>query len=199
MPVAEQSTSSTISLASCSSARWMMPVLAQSRTTGIGVAAPVCTARLRRREVRSLTRQGRHRSRRRIELQITEALLIDDIEAAADQIARLKEAGFKVALDDFGVSYSSFNYLRWIPFDNLKIDRSFVDNLTRSAGAAAVVQSIVSLGHALGLSVTAEGVDEPDQKALLAALGCSQVQGHLLYGPMSRTPKSLALDTEQIA
>ena len=122
----------------------------------------------------------------RIEFEINESMLIEDIEAAAEQIGRLKEAGFRVALDDFGVSYSSFNYLRWIPFDNLKIDRSFVDNLTRSAGAAAVVQSIVNLGHALGLSVTAEGVEQADQKALLTALGCSQVQGCLLYGPMSK-------------
>jgi EAL domain-containing protein (putative c-di-GMP-specific phosphodiesterase class I) len=130
-----------------------------------------------------------------IELSIKESLLLEDIEAAADQISRLKEAGFRVALDDFGVSYSSFAYLRRIPFDRLTIDRSFIDNLTHSAGAAAVVQSIVQLGHALGLTVSAEGVEEPDQKALLSALGCSHVQGRLFYGPMAKA-EILALEDQ---
>jgi diguanylate cyclase (GGDEF)-like protein len=121
-----------------------------------------------------------------IEFEVTENMLIEDLDQASQQIARLKEAGFRIALDDFGTGYSSLNYLTRIPFDKLKIDRSFVQNLTRSSEAAALLQSIVGLARALGLSITAEGVEEADQEAFLVALGCNHVQGYLYSGPVTK-------------
>jgi diguanylate cyclase (GGDEF)-like protein len=121
-----------------------------------------------------------------IEFEVTENMLIEDLEQASQQIALLKEAGFRIALDDFGTGYSSLNYLTRIPFDKLKIDRSFVQNLTRSSEAAALLQSIVGLARALGLSITAEGVEEEDQEAFLVALGCNHIQGYLYSGPVTR-------------
>ena len=121
-----------------------------------------------------------------IEFEVTENMLIEDLDQASRHIATLKEAGFRIALDDFGTGYSSLSYLTRLPFDKLKIDRSFVQNLSRSPEAAALLQSIVGLARALGLSITAEGVEEAGQEAFLTAVGCNQVQGFLYSGPLSR-------------
>jgi EAL domain-containing protein (putative c-di-GMP-specific phosphodiesterase class I) len=122
-----------------------------------------------------------------IEFEITETLLIEDISVAAQQMRTLKRAGFQIALDDFGSGYAGFGYLSQIPFDTLKIDRSFVQDLGSKAGAGGVVQSIIGLARAMGLAVTAEGVEDQTQQELLQAGGCSQMQGFLFYKPMSAT------------
>jgi EAL domain-containing protein (putative c-di-GMP-specific phosphodiesterase class I) len=89
----------------------------------------------------------------------------------------------KLALDDFGTGYSSLNYLQKFPFDRLKIDRSFVASLGNSGNSGAIVQSIVTLGHALGMKVLAEGVENDEQRVLLRLAGCDEMQGYLFATP----------------
>jgi EAL domain-containing protein (putative c-di-GMP-specific phosphodiesterase class I) len=91
----------------------------------------------------------------------------------------LREAGFRIALDDFGTGYSSLSYLRQFKVDKIKIDRSFIQNLGHDHEAAAIVTSVVTLGHAMGLTVTAEGVESRNQMQLLHAAGCNELQGYL--------------------
>jgi diguanylate cyclase (GGDEF)-like protein len=121
---------------------------------------------------------------RRLELEITESALLDDQPRAVATIRALHEIGVKVALDDFGTGYSSLSYLRAFAVDKIKIDRSFVKNLADEAGAETIVEAIVSLGRAMGMQVTAEGVETADQLKFLAKTGCHQVQGFLLSRPL---------------
>lgn len=116
---------------------------------------------------------------RRIEIEITESVLLDDTRRVRIVLDRLRAFGFKIALDDFGTGYSSLSYLRGFKIDKIKIDQSFVRSLEEGADAAAIVQAVVSLGRALGLSVTAEGVETPEQHRFLRAAGCAQLQGFL--------------------
>lgn len=119
-----------------------------------------------------------------IEFEITENVLIGEIDQAVTKLTRLKEAGFQLVLDDFGTGYASLNYLRKFPFDKLKIDRSFTAGLGETAEDMQIIHSIVGLARALELSVTAEGVETPIQHRLLQAAGCSQMQGFCFYRPM---------------
>lgn len=121
---------------------------------------------------------------RQIELEITESVLLQDEEVARAILERLRAAGFRVALDDFGTGYSSLSYLRKFRVDKIKIDRSFTQNLTQDAEAAAIVASMVTLGHAIGLTVTAEGVENAEQMRLLADAGCNELQGYLFSRPI---------------
>jgi diguanylate cyclase (GGDEF)-like protein len=118
------------------------------------------------------------------ELEVTETVLITDLGEAARKLARLKEIGFRVSLDDFGSGHAGFGYLNQMPFDKLKIDRSFIENLRVKAGAEGVIHSIVGLAHALGLSITAEGVESTEQHLFLKQAGCMQMQGFLFHRPM---------------
>jgi len=122
---------------------------------------------------------------RRLELELTESVLLSEIDDAVEKMNRLKELGIRLALDDFGTGYSSLNYLLALPFDKLKIDRSFVLKSEVGASGAAVVHSIVSLGRALGLHVTAEGVDSADQHQFLRIAGVHSFQGYRFGKPMS--------------
>ncbi|MGD9425188.1 putative bifunctional diguanylate cyclase/phosphodiesterase [Pantoea sp. NSTU24] len=115
----------------------------------------------------------------RLELEITEGVLIEDEREARATIVALREAGFRIALDDFGTGYSSLNYLSTFPVDKIKIDRSFTQSLGVAENSMAIVESVVKLGHAMGLMVTAEGVETPDQMSALANAGCNQLQGYL--------------------
>ena len=121
-----------------------------------------------------------------IEFEVTETFLMDDIARAARQLHALKDAGFRIALDDFGSGYAGISYLTQIRFDRLKIDRSFVQDLGTKVGAAGVVQSIVGMAQAMGLSITAEGVEDAEQHHFLQLAGCSQMQGFLFHRPLSR-------------
>jgi diguanylate cyclase (GGDEF)-like protein len=116
---------------------------------------------------------------RRIELEVTESVLLDDGTIVREALDQLRAAGFRVALDDFGTGYSSLSYLRQFAVDKIKIDRSFVQPLWQSVDAAAIVTAILTLGHAMGLTVTAEGVETPDQHRFLKAAGCDMMQGYL--------------------
>jgi diguanylate cyclase (GGDEF)-like protein len=116
---------------------------------------------------------------RQIELEVTESVLLDDGTLVRDALERLRGAGFRVALDDFGTGYSSLSYLRRFRVDKIKIDRSFVQPLWQSVDAAAIVTAVLTLGHAMGLTVTAEGVETPEQHRFLKAAGCDMMQGFL--------------------
>ncbi len=117
-------------------------------------------------------------------LEITEGILLQDSSATAEMLARLRESGIRIALDDFGTGYSSLSYLRRFSLDVLKIDRSFVIDLDQCLEDRVIVAAIVTMAHALGFDVTAEGVETPDQLQVLRELGCGNVQGYLLARPM---------------
>ena len=114
-----------------------------------------------------------------IELEITESVLLDGDDTAREILVALRAAGFRIALDDFGTGYSSLSYLRDFKVDKIKIDRSFTQNIGHDAEATAIVTSVVTLGHAMGLTVTAEGVENRAQMQLLSAAGCNELQGYL--------------------
>ena len=119
----------------------------------------------------------------RVTLEITESVLMEDIDSSIHVLAALRRAGVKVAIDDFGTGYSSLNYLRRLPLDIVKIDQSFVAELGDPA-ANAIVAAITNLSHALGLKVVAEGVETRQQMVALRALRCDEAQGFLLGRPM---------------
>jgi diguanylate cyclase (GGDEF)-like protein len=123
-----------------------------------------------------------------LELEVTETSLMDDVDAAAEKLAALRSLGVRVSVDDFGTGYSSLAYLQRLPVDVLKIDRSFVKDLDASgpprAHAHALAQAITGLGHNLGMSVLAEGVETNEQLEALVALGCDEVQGFLFSKPL---------------
>ncbi len=120
---------------------------------------------------------------RRIELEITESVLIDDDKRAVHILDELKRMGFTIALDDFGTGYSSLSYLSRYPFDTLKIDRSFVANLGVDDKARMIVRTIIDLGTGLGMNVVAEGVETPEEARFLTQAGCHELQGYLLGRP----------------
>jgi len=114
----------------------------------------------------------------RLEIELTESVLLGNVDTAEAGMLRLKALGVQLALDDFGTGYSSLLYLRRLPFDKLKIDRSFVLSIEKAADAAAIVHAVVSLGRGLGMKVTAEGVETADQQLFLRAAGVHFMQGY---------------------
>ena len=122
-----------------------------------------------------------------LELEVTEGILIDDIDSVISVLDRLKQIGVSVALDDFGTGYSSMAYLRRLPIDVLKIDQSFVQELANEEGARSIVQAIIAMAHALHKSVVAEGVETLAQATLLRAWGCGGAQGYYFSHPMAAT------------
>nr|WP_279292703.1 EAL domain-containing protein [Methylobacterium goesingense] len=120
---------------------------------------------------------------RRLELEITESVLMQDAEAVIACLHRLRALGVRIALDDFGTGYSSLSYLRRFPFDRIKIDRSFVREIA-DPGTAAIVRAVVGLGTQLGASITAEGIETEAQMAQVRQEGCTEAQGFLLGRPM---------------
>ena len=119
----------------------------------------------------------------RLELEITEGVLIEDREQAISTLNRLKGLGVLVAVDDFGTGYSSLSYLSGLPLDCLKIDRAFVNRVSNGGRDAVIAQAIISLAHALGLRVLAEGVETPEQREFLRAHGCDEAQGYFYARP----------------
>jgi EAL domain-containing protein (putative c-di-GMP-specific phosphodiesterase class I) len=119
----------------------------------------------------------------RLKLELTESLLLDNIESTIVKMARLKSAGVGFALDDFGTGYSSLAYLKQLPLDHLKIDRSFVRDILSDPNDAVIARTIVTLAHSLGLSVVAEGVELSGQFDFLVKQGCSGYQGYMFGRP----------------
>jgi len=120
----------------------------------------------------------------RLELEITEGVLIEDFDRGLGLLRRLKALGVRISMDDFGSGYSSLSYLQAFPFDKIKIDRAFVMNLGRNPQSAAIVRAVIDLGHGMNMSIVAEGVETLEQLGFLAEEGCDSVQGYLLGKPM---------------
>lgn len=119
----------------------------------------------------------------RLELEITEGVLIDDFDRGLSLLRRLKALGVRIAMDDFGSGYSSLTYLQSFPFDKIKIDRAFVMNLGRNTQSAAIIRAMIGLCHGLGILIVAEGVETQDQLSFLSDEACDQVQGYFLGKP----------------
>jgi diguanylate cyclase (GGDEF)-like protein len=115
----------------------------------------------------------------RLELEITEAVLIRDDDAALAILHQLRAIGVRIALDDFGTGYSSLSYLQRFPFDKIKIDRCFITDIAKPGGSSSIVQAVVNIAAARNMTTTAEGVETPQQRDMLRTLGCTEMQGYL--------------------
>ena len=121
----------------------------------------------------------------RLKLELTEGMLLHDVEATIAKMNALKERGVGFSLDDFGTGYSSLAYLKKLPLDQLKIDQGFVNHIVTDPNDAAIAKMVVALADSMGLSVIAEGVERQDQADLLHHLGCHAYQGYLFSRPLS--------------
>jgi len=119
-----------------------------------------------------------------LELEITESLLMQNVEESVALMAKLKDMGLRLTIDDFGTGYSSLSYLKRLPIDTLKIDKSFVQGLGKDPGDAAIVSATIALAHKLGFSVVAEGVEREDQLKFLRDQGCDELQGYFFSRPV---------------
>jgi diguanylate cyclase (GGDEF)-like protein/PAS domain S-box-containing protein len=137
----------------------------------------------------------------RLELEITEAVLIRDDDAALAILHQLRAIGVRIALDDFGTGYSSLSYLHRFPFDKIKIDRCFVADIAGPDGSSSIVQAVVNLAAARRMTTTAEGVETDEQQRLLRALGCSEMQGYLFSAakPADKVQELFALHRSRLA
>ena len=127
----------------------------------------------------------------RLELEVSEAVVIESKSTAATELARIKTLGVRLSLDDFGTGYASLGYLQEMPFDKLKLDQSFVRRLGEDRRTEAIVRAVLQLGAGLGMTVCAEGVERADQLAILQAYGCDEVQGFLIGHPERLLPDML--------
>ena len=120
----------------------------------------------------------------RLELEITESVLLQDSKATLATLHGLRNMGVRIAMDDFGTGYSSLSYLRSFPFDKIKIDRSFVKDITTSTGSLNIVRAVAAMAKGLGMACTAEGVETPEQLSTISSEGCTEMQGFLLSKPL---------------
>ena len=118
-----------------------------------------------------------------LELEITETILMENLDTVTDKLKQLSEIGIKLSLDDFGTGYSSLRYLNSFPLDNVKIDQTFVKDISTEENAT-IAKAIVSLAQSFGLKTIAEGVESENQKAIMKAIGCDYIQGYLLGKPI---------------
>ena len=121
---------------------------------------------------------------RKLKLELTESLLANDMKDTVTKMTELKERGVRFSLDDFGTGHASLSYLKNLPFDELKIDHSFVRDALTDPNDATIARTIVALGQSLGLAVVAEGVETEAQRTFLAGNGCTVYQGHLFGRPL---------------
>jgi EAL domain-containing protein (putative c-di-GMP-specific phosphodiesterase class I) len=131
---------------------------------------------------------------RRLQLEISEAVLMRDDPRVFDRLEALKALGVRLAIDDFGTGYASLSYLKRLPVDCLKIDRSLVKGVGYETEDTAIIRAVASLAHSLGITVTAEGIETQDQLTQLREVGCDQGQGYFFARPVSadRVPELLA-------
>jgi diguanylate cyclase (GGDEF)-like protein len=122
-------------------------------------------------------------STKNIVFEITESVTLENVELAIERLQALRTMGIQIAIDDFGTGYSSLSYIKDLPLDIIKIDKAFVQSINESEKNHSVAQSIVSIGHALGLILIAEGVETPEQLQVLSSLGCDRIQGYLISKP----------------
>jgi EAL domain-containing protein (putative c-di-GMP-specific phosphodiesterase class I) len=123
----------------------------------------------------------------RLELEITEGVLIDDFSRTVSLLRRLKAMGVRIAMDDFGTGYSSLSYLQSFPFDKIKIDQAFISNLKQNPQSATIVRAVIGLGRGLDVPIIAEGVETQEQLDFLAEANCDQIQGYILGKPQPIT------------
>lgn len=121
---------------------------------------------------------------RRLEIEITESVLLQDRDATLATLHQLRALGIRIAMDDFGTGYSSLTYLQCFPFDKIKIDRSFVSGVASDAGSLSIVRAVVALARGMGMTTTAEGVETDEQRERIAAEGCTEMQGYLFSRPV---------------
>ncbi len=172
------------------------------RWPGIRIAVNVSPIQFRQRDfvpnvVRLLEETGFDPAL--LELELTEGVVVEDADAAESAMMELRALGVHLALDDFGTGYSSLIYLRRFAFDTIKIDRSFLESMEATGESAILVHSMVHLGRALGLTVTAEGVETTEQHRFLQALGCHQLQGYLFSRPIPAAAIDLLLASKAAA
>ncbi len=151
------------------------------------VAVNVSAAQLRRRDFVDQVKDALapvDRAAERIDIEITESMLMDDTQGSIDKLKALQSLGLHVALDDFGTGYSSLSYLARLPINSLKIDRSFVIQMSKGPEQLAIVSTVISLARALNLRVVAEGVETEEQANLLRLLHCDEAQGYLFGRPV---------------
>ena len=130
------------------------------------------------------TLKARRTQPRMIELELTESLLMENVDSNIALFHALKALGIVLSIDDFGTGYSSLSYLNRFPIDKLKIDQSFVRDMLDDTNDLAITRAIIGLGHTLGLKVVAEGVEHIEEKQMLAAAGCDELQGYLFSRPL---------------
>ena len=157
--------------------------------------------------VNALAASGLHPAR--LEIEITETVLLHDREATIAVLHQLRALGIRIAMDDFGTGYSSLTYLQSFPFDKIKIDRSFVKDITENAGSLYIVRAVAALANGMGMAATAEGVETKEQLDKIAAVGCTEMQGYLFSKPLpvaeierlflSRLPKPEAPKNSAVA
>jgi diguanylate cyclase (GGDEF)-like protein/PAS domain S-box-containing protein len=157
--------------------------------------------------VNALAASGLHPAR--LEIEITETVLLHDREATIAVLHQLRSLGIRIAMDDFGTGYSSLTYLQSFPFDKIKIDRSFVKDITENAGSLYIVRAVAALANGMGMAATAEGVETKEQLDKIAAVGCTEMQGYLFSKPLpvaeierlflSRLPKPAAAKNSAVA
>jgi diguanylate cyclase (GGDEF)-like protein len=133
-----------------------------------------------------------------LELEITESIAIEDLDFTRDVLYSLKQMGIHLSIDDFGTGHSSLSRLQMLPLHHLKIDQSFIKELTTNSKVAHIVKAIVSLGHNLGLKLTAEGVEKPEELEFLKSINCEDVQGFLFYRPLSAEKATEILQNKQV-
>jgi EAL domain-containing protein (putative c-di-GMP-specific phosphodiesterase class I) len=120
----------------------------------------------------------------RLEFEITEHSVLKETDVTAKVLTAFRDVGVTIAIDDFGTGYSTFNYLKAIPVNTVKIDRSFVEDMTDIKDDAFIVMSMISMAHGLGINVIAEGIETPEQASMLIANGCDSMQGYLVSRPV---------------
>jgi diguanylate cyclase (GGDEF)-like protein len=162
----------------------------QGLLDGITASINVSARQLQQSDMVATIQQALHQSSvdpSRLCIEITESVLMEDVESAVLMLEELRSLGIKMWVDDFGTGYSSLAYLRRLPIDGLKIDRSFVAGLTKGAEDSAIAAGVVSLAHSLGMTALAEGVESDDQLAMLSDLGCDLAQGYRWTPPLPPT------------
>ena len=153
----------------------------------IYVAVNLSPAQFKNRGIEQIVFSALAQSRlspRRLELEITETVLLADEKTALATLHKVRQFGVRIAMDDFGTGYSSLGYLRNFPFDKIKIDRSFIADLLARKDCLAIVRAVSGLGTSLGMSITAEGVETVEQLEQLGNAGCTEVQGYLFSPPL---------------
>ena len=182
----------------------MQQACAQARLWNRAARAPVAVAvnlsarQFRERDLVATTRQAlarNHIDGSLLHVEITETAVMENLEASCRQLTELRTMGVRVSLDDFGTGHSSMSYLKRFPLDELKIDRSFVQDISSHDKDVAIVKAIIALAHTLELTVTAEGAETAEQLARLRGLGCDNAQGFLLGRPMPAAEAALMLGT----